>query len=180
MSDEGDDTFHESHSQGQFFDTNDAIASQPRLHIIFGLLVKLMAETKPLALLLDDLYLADQASLDLMTALMKGIGEVIINPEDEIESSGILFVATFRTNEVLESDQLACSLSEVKSIGNVCYTDILLDGLTCDEVNMMVSEALYYPMRLSKPLSMLIHQKSTGNPLFVKVRRQHFCLHKQL
>jgi predicted ATPase len=43
-----------------------------------------------------------------------------------------------------------------------------LPELSASDVNLMVSEALCYSQRLTKPLSLIVHHKTTGNPFFVK------------
>jgi len=139
------------------------------LHHLFGLLVKAISQ-KPVILFLDDLHWADEASLDLMMALIHGIGKEI-SEETTIDAPGeayMLFVGSFRSNEVAGSDPLAISLKHAEQLSDVTLTEISLNGLSCIDVNVMVSEALCYPHRLTRTLSNLIHQKSTGNPLFIK------------
>ena len=143
---------------GGDFDSSDFEASKCRLHHLFGLLLKAISE-KPVLMFLDDQHWADQASLDLIMALVQ---------QQANEVSNVLFVGSYRSNEVADTDPVSVTLRQIKGLSNVNFTDIPLGGLSCDDVNVMVSEALCYPQRLTRPLSSLIHQKSTGNPLFVK------------
>lgn len=140
------------------FDSSDTEASKCRLHHLFGLLVKAISQ-RPVLLFFDDLHWADQASLDLMMALVH---------QQVNGGSNVMFVGSYRSNEIADSDPLDLSLQQIKVLVSVTLTEILLNGLSCDDVNVMVSEALCYPRRLTHTLSNLIHQKSTGNPLFVK------------
>ncbi|KAL7548735.1 hypothetical protein ACHAWF_012024, partial [Thalassiosira exigua] len=136
-----------------------------RLHLLFSMLLRVIASWRPVLLFLDDLHWADQASLDLIVALVdqqaaQGGGSRCTS------SPQVLFVGSYRENERTET--LDASLRQVASIEGVTLSKIPLDGLSGDHVEAMVSEALSYPRRLARPLSRLIHEKSAGNPLFVK------------
>lgn len=150
----------QSSLSGGHSDSIDTEASKCRLHHLFGVLIDAISQ-KPVILFLDDIHWADQGSLELMIALMHGVGR-------SGGSSQVLFIGSYRSNEVAESDPLGIALKQIKSLSNVTLTEIPLNGLSCDNVNEMISEALCYPRRLTLPLAKLIHEKSTGNPLFVK------------
>lgn len=146
----------DAHGASFNLDYSDTEASKYRLHHLFGLLLRAISH-KHVMLFLDDLHWGDQASLDLIMALVH---------QQANEDSRVLFVGSYRSNEV--SGPLDASLREIESLTNVTLTEIPLNGLSCDNVNAMVSEALSYPQRLTRRLSRIIQQKSTGNPLFVK------------
>ncbi|KAL7533551.1 hypothetical protein ACHAWF_004542, partial [Thalassiosira exigua] len=143
----------------------DSEASRCRLHLLFGMLLRAIASWRPVLLFLDDLHWVDQASIDLIVALIDqqaaqgGSGHGASSPR-------VLFVRSYRANERTET--LDASLWQVASVEGVTLSKIPLGGLSGDHVEAMVSEALSYPRRLVRPLSRLIHEKSAGNPLFIK------------
>ena len=148
---------------------NDSEASKCRLHHLFGLLLQTISHDKPLLLFFDDLHFSDQASFDLIVALIR---------QQVNEESNVLFVGSYRPTEV--SDQLDATLCQIKSLTEVTLSDIAVDGLSSDDVNVIVSEALSYPQRLTQSLSKLIHQKSAGNPLYTKELLHDLCLENLL
>lgn len=164
--------FCEDSENGTCFDSNDAVASKCRLHHLFGVLLKAISQRKPVLLFLDDLHWACEDSLDLLVALIRSgeeVNEDMISQDSDSAldsdcvSCGVLFVGTFRTNEAA-THSFSLSLDLVKSLSNVSFTEIPLNGLSRDNINVMVSESLCYPQRLSRNLSDLIHEKSAGNP----------------
>ena len=148
---------------------NDSEASKCRLHHLFGLLLQTISHDKPLLLFFDDLHFSDQASFDLIVALIR---------QQVNEESNVLFVESYRPTEV--SDQFDATLCQIKSLTEVTLSDIAVDGLSSDDVNVIVSEALSYPQRLTRSLSKLIHQKSAGNPLYTKELLHDLCLENLL
>lgn len=162
----------EDSENGTCFDSSDAVASKCHLHHLFGLLLKAISQRKPVLLFLDDLHWACEDSLDLLVALIRSgeeVNEDMISQDSDSAldsdcvSCGVLFVGTFRTNEAA-THSFSLSLDLVKSLSNVSFTEIPLNGLSRDNINVMVSESLCYPQRLSRNLSDLIHEKSAGNP----------------
>ena len=154
-----------------FDDIRDAAASKIRLYRLFGLLVKALSEPKrPLLISFDDLQWADTASFELMNSLLEGV------PSDELptfvknEGSCVLFVGCYRSNEDVHVDTgpLSACIKKMNDSDTIMLTKIRLDGLSSNDVNILVSEALFYPRRLTRSLADLIHQKSAGNPFFVR------------
>ena len=125
---------------GNFDCSGDTEASTCRLHQLFGLLLKAISQ-RPLLMFLDDLQWADCASLDLMTALVH---------QQINDGTHVLFVGSYRLNEITDSDPLAVHIKSIQMLSNVTLTEIVLNGFSCDEVNIIVSEALSYPQRLSR------------------------------
>ncbi|KAL7552211.1 hypothetical protein ACHAWF_018095 [Thalassiosira exigua] len=154
------------------FSSRDANASKCRLHLLLGLLVRaLSSPEKPLVLVMDDLQFADTASLEVVNSLVEDIqyGQANSN-SSTLASDGaqFLFVGCYRSNEVSDSDPLALSIHEMRESSAIRLKEINLDGLSSEDVNAMVGDSLFYPRRLTRSLASLIHQKSAGNPLFVK------------
>lgn len=151
------------------FNTENAEASKFRLHRMFGLLVRALSEPKrPLLVCMDDLQWADVASLELIHSLIEGIVVDEVSPGVMCEGPYVLFVSCFRSNDVGGSEPQATCSEKMKDCRTIKLEEIHLEGLPVDAVNTMISEALCYPRRLTRSLAHLIHQKSAGNPLFVK------------
>lgn len=142
--------------------TRDADAAKLRLHQLFVLLTRALSnQRRPLFICMDDIQWADTTLLELINVLLEGI-------EEEGVSRNMLLFGCFRSNQVADSDPLVSCIQQMKACRNVDLTEIQLEGLKSNDVNALVSDSLFYPRRLTRPLSNLIHQKSAGNPLFVK------------
>ena len=110
--------------------------------------------------------MADSASLELITFLIEEMGASII--DDPIRGANVFIVGTVRTNEVDNSSDLADSLQQIRSCYNVTVTDMALQDLSTDDVNVMISEALFYSQRLTRSLAGIVHHKTEGNPFYIK------------
>jgi predicted ATPase len=113
--------------------------------------------------------------LDLINSLVKGICEEEFDHEEEPKSTRIepshrhmLFLGCYRSNEVTPSHPLATCIQRMEDCGTIAVQDIHLEGLPRDALNAWVSDSLFYPQRLTRPLADLIHQKTAGNPLHAK------------
>ena len=155
-----------------FGDVSDAQVSKFRLHRVFGLLVKALSEPKsPLLICTDDIQWADSATLDLINSLVDGtVGDDELPMPMRNEGSCTLFIGCYRMNDTTASasQPLANCIKKMQDCNSIALEEIQLEGLLRDDVNALVSEALCYPQRLTRSLATLIHQKTAGNPLFVK------------
>ncbi|KAL7544957.1 LOW QUALITY PROTEIN: hypothetical protein ACHAWF_008327, partial [Thalassiosira exigua] len=153
------------------FSLRDANASKFRLHFLLGLLVRVLSSPeKPLVLVMHDLQFADTASLEVIDSLVEGAQCEKASSSSTLASGGaqFLFVGCYRSNEVSDSDPLAVSIQQMRESSTISLKEINLDGLSSEDVNAIVGDSLFYPRRLTRSLVALIHQKSAGNPLFVK------------
>ncbi|KAL7545824.1 hypothetical protein ACHAWF_009170 [Thalassiosira exigua] len=153
------------------FSSQDANATKCQLHHLLGLLVKaLSSSTHPLVVVMDDLQFADMASLEVVNSLVEGVQDEEVSASSAAANgeAHVLFVGCYRGNEVSDSDPLAASIQQMRESSTVRLKEISLDGLSSEDVNAMVGDSLFYPRRLTRSLANLIHQKSAGNPLFVK------------
>eukprot|EP00985_Skeletonema_marinoi_P030923 scaffold34749_cov139-Skeletonema_marinoi.AAC.4 len=150
------------------FDESAMIPSKIRMHNLFYELLKAITSSRgtPMLLFLDDLHWADSASLDLISFLIDEMGASIT--EDTIRGTNLFIIGTVRTNEVDNSSDLTEFLQKIRSCHNVTITDMSLQDLSPDGVNVMTSEALCYSQRLTRSLAGIVHQKTEGNPFFVK------------
>eukprot|EP00804_Cyclotella_cryptica_P005749 CCRYP_000087-RD/>CCRYP_000087-RD protein AED:0.03 eAED:0.03 QI:330/1/1/1/0.87/0.77/9/489/1372 len=155
------------------FNSSEVQNSKYRLNLLINLMAKVISsEHRPLLLFLDDLHWADAAAVDLVNAILEDVGE-----EAGFGSSAghMLLIGAFRNNEVACEHPLFKCLQQIKQDDHVSLSEIQLSGLRCEDVELMVSDALSYPRRLTRSLSKLIHQKSMGNPLFVREFLNDLC-----
>ncbi len=109
----------------------------------------------PLVLFLDDLQWADTASLKLLTNLLL---------EDRVQY--LLVIGAYRDNEVTATSPLMLTLSQLKQETSSIST-IQLEPLPLTEVKQLVADSLRCPVADSADLSLLIFNKTDGNPFFL-------------
>jgi len=150
------------------FHACDTFASKIRMHNWFYLLLTSISRDTPVLLSLDDLHWADIASLELITFLVDELGASITEDASNAKSTNVFIVGTFRLNEIDNSKGLGMCLKQVQDCCNVSVTEMAVQDLSSSDVNLMISEALCYSQRLTRSLADIVHQKTTGNPFFVK------------
>ena len=101
----------------------------------------------------------DTASVQLIYSLLVHIDQKVN------EESRLLLIGCYRSDEEC---QVAVEIDRFVKCSRVSVTNVTLKALSPDDVNTVVSDALCYPRRLTRPLANLITQKTTGNPLFIK------------
>nr|WP_265266662.1 serine/threonine-protein kinase PknK [Spirulina subsalsa] len=131
-------------------------AAQTRFNLLFQNLIEVCATRKhPLVIFLDDLQWADSASLKLMELLMA-----------EEESGHLLLIGAYRDNEVFPAHPLMLMLEEIQQQGAKVNT-ITLKPLSFESLNQLVTDTLNCSEEAAQPLSLLMQQKTQGNPFFV-------------
>ncbi|MBD2494251.1 ATP-binding sensor histidine kinase [Nostoc sp. FACHB-280] len=128
-------------------------AAQNRFNLLFQKFTQVFTTKEhPLVMFLDDLQWADSASLKLIQLLMADTGHLFI-------------IGAYRDNEVNPAHPLMLTLSDVaKSQAKV--NTITLAPLSQLQVNKLVAETLKSSEDLVWKLSVLIYQKTQGNPFF--------------
>ena len=121
-----------------------------RLFDAVATLVKQVARSTPVALILDDLHEADRGSLELLKFVARGLTD-----------SRVVIVGTYRDAEVRRSTYLAESISEVVRHGH----PMPLAGLAENEVAQMVEHRA--ERSPSATFASELHRVTAGNPLFV-------------
>ncbi|BAY62152.1 multi-sensor signal transduction histidine kinase [Calothrix brevissima NIES-22] len=128
-------------------------AAQNRFNLLFQKFTQVFTTKEhPLVIFLDDLQWADSASLKLMQLLMTDTGHLFI-------------IGAYRDNEVYPAHPLMLTLSEIQK-KQVIINTITLAPLSKVQVNKLVADTLKCPEELAWNLSVLIHQKTEGNPFF--------------
>ncbi len=112
-------------------------------------LVQTLSAERPLVLLLDDLHLAPQMSLQLHIA--RRLGEL-----------RVLIVYTARRDELLEKPALVAGRNELVKDG--LLTDITLEPLTEEQIGRMISYA--FGEEVARRVTPEVYRINRGNPFF--------------
>jgi predicted ATPase/signal transduction histidine kinase len=128
-------------------------AAQQRFNLAFQKFIAVFTTAAhPLVIFLDDLQWADSASLQLIKLLMDGNGY-------------LLLLGTYRDNEVSIAHPLMLTMEDLKQTTAVVQT-ITLAPLTFRDTNQLIADTLRCSINLAQPLTILINQKTQGNPFF--------------
>ncbi|ODM77073.1 AAA family ATPase [Bradyrhizobium elkanii] len=129
--------------------------AQRRFQLVFRRFISVFARPEhPLALFLDDLQWLDAATLDLLE-------DLLIRPDVQ----NLLLIGAYRDNEVDPSHPLTRKLQAMRLAGAILQ-DIVLSPLTCEDLRQLVADTVHGEPERIAPLAQLIHDKTTGNPLF--------------
>jgi len=121
-----------------------------RLFDAVATLLKQLARSVPLLIILDDLHEADHSSLELLKFVARGLTD-----------SHIVIVGTHRDAEVRRSPHLSETIGEILRYGHA----ITLAGLDQNEVTRIIEQRA---QRLPSPVfAAELHRVTQGNPLFV-------------
>ncbi|HWJ39602.1 MAG TPA: AAA family ATPase, partial [Candidatus Limnocylindrales bacterium] len=128
----------------------DPAQARFRLFDAIVTLLKQVASSAPLLIVLDDLHEADQGSLELLKFVARGLTD-----------SRIVIIGTHRDAEVRRSPYLSETIAEILRYGRA----IPLAGLDQNEVTQLVE---HRAQRLpSAAFASELHRVTAGNPLFV-------------
>lgn len=110
----------------------------------------------PLVLFLDDLHWADTASLDLLQDLMT-----------HAEMQYLLLVAAYRESELRAGHPLLSRLQSIRD-GGFESELIVLGALGRNDLEQFLAQALHCDESRAAPLAQILHEKTGGNPFFIK------------
>lgn len=111
-----------------------------------------LAGERPLVLVLEDLHWADESTLSLLARLCR-----------PPRTGRLTLVGTYRAGDLTTGHPLLPVVSGLRRLPTV--TDLVLPGLTRDEVRQQVAAIL--AAEPPPPLVDAIHRRSQGNPFFV-------------
>ncbi|MHC0067533.1 trifunctional serine/threonine-protein kinase/ATP-binding protein/sensor histidine kinase [Nostoc sp. UIC 10890] len=128
-------------------------AAENRFNLLFQRFTQVFTTKEhPLVIFLDDLQWADSASLKLIQLLMAN-------------TSHLFIIGAYRDNEVTPAHPLMLTLNEIaKSQTNI--NTITLVPLSQEQVNKLVANTLKCSEDIAWHLSVLIYQRTQGNPFF--------------
>ena len=129
--------------------------AQGRFQLVFRRFISVFARPEhPLALFLDDLQWLDAATLDLLE-------DLLTRPDVQ----NLLLIGAYRDNEVDPNHPLMRKLEAMRQAGAILQ-DIVLAPLTCEDLGQLIADSVHSEPERIAPLARLIHEKTTGNPLF--------------
>ena len=128
-------------------------ATKERMMREMGDALGILATSSPIVLLLEDLHWADPSSVDLLRHLCQ-----------RINMQRLLIVATFRPEDVERSGHPLKSYKAEMKAHNLCE-EIALDSWSRAHVTEYV-DATFAPNDFPAELTLLIHEKTEGHPLF--------------
>ncbi len=120
------------------------------LDVVVTLLAR-VARTRALVLVLDDLHWADEPSLELLHLLAR-----------RVAASPILVIATVRDTDIGRHDERARLLARLAREG----ASSLLQGFSAEDVGELFAHAAGFDP--PPGLVAAVHERSDGNPLFVR------------
>lgn len=121
-----------------------------------NLMLAISESEYPVVFFMDDVHWADIASLDLF--------ETVLSDQN---TRKMMFIGTYRDNEVDASHPLLRSIEKVKkNHGNVQYMQ--LGNLDVSAVGQMIADIVKQSQEEVSPLSIVIYNKTMGNPFYTK------------
>ncbi len=113
--------------------------------------------SKPLVIFLDDLQWANYSSLKFFKNLM--ISEVLTN---------ILFIGTYRSNEVSEGHPLKQIIHDIESKLNRPLNTVILKELSEQDIEELILDSFKCDKKNVPELAKLCFKKTKGNPFYLK------------
>jgi tRNA A-37 threonylcarbamoyl transferase component Bud32 len=133
------------------------IENQNRFNYIFNrFITSLTIPEHPLVVFLDDLQWIDPASLNLIEAILA-----------VQETSCILVIGAYRSNEVDPAHPLAVSQKKMQAESNQ-VTVITLGNLSSEDTNHLLADTLQLSIPDCRDLDKVLAEKSGGNPFFYR------------
>jgi PAS domain S-box-containing protein len=130
--------------------------AQRRFQLVFRRFIGVFARPDhPLALFLDDLQWLDAATLDLLEDLLT-----------QADVRHLLLVGAYRDNEVDAVHPLRRKLASIRNAGGN-ITEITLAPLAHGHLGQLIADALRCEPQRAAALTLLVHEKTEGNPFFV-------------
>jgi predicted ATPase len=87
------------------------------------------------------------------------------DPVTRPDVQNLLLIGAYRDNEVDPSHPLMRKLEAMRQAGAILQ-DIVLAPLTCKDLGQLIADSVHSEPERITPLAQLIHEKTTGNPLF--------------
>jgi predicted ATPase/signal transduction histidine kinase len=114
------------------------------------------ADATPLVIQLDDLHDADTASLHLLEVLLG---------DDELH--GLLVIGCYQSSQIGSTHALALTLREIRQL-SAEVTELKVKPLETGHIARMLADSLQTHRSETQELAQTIHQKTLGNPGFLR------------
>jgi histidine kinase len=130
---------------------------QRRFKIIFCKFMNAAClRARPLVIVLDDLQWADPGSLEILEGIVSEPG-----------NHALVVVGICRSNEVSLNHDFAVILRRLEDENNTIITNVKLGCFTQKATAELVSIVLQQPQHLCTLVAAILHEKTSGNPLFL-------------
>ncbi|MCP4130560.1 MAG: AAA family ATPase [bacterium] len=134
----------------------DPEESKNRFHLVFEKFTALFAkEEHPVVLFLDDLQWTDQASLDLMTSLVKSSA-----------IKALFIIGAYRNSEVNSGHPLIRAILDMEK-EDVAIQTLTLAPLAQSSVEELIADSARCTKEKGAPLAAEVFRKTGGNPFFI-------------
>ncbi len=133
---------------------DDAGEARARLFEQMLLLLEHLAETGPVALVIDDMHWADRSTRDLLAFLIR----------NQPSLDGVLIVVTYRSDDLHRAHPLRPLLAELDRIGWVTRMD--LGRLSRQGTGQLVAQVI--GREPDDDLLSAVYRRTEGNPLFIE------------
>ena len=127
------------------------------LFYFFKLVRAVSGPEHPIVFVLDDIQWCNKNTLELVKSMLRDTG-----------IASALFIACYRDEEVGDDHCFADLFGELTMEASLPLVSISLQNVDTDGVNAFVSSVLHLNPRFTRPLAEVLHQKTQGNPMFVR------------
>lgn len=146
-------------------------SSQKRLQHLFHLLVKAMCCCVcPVLIVLEDMQWVSDHTLKVIGSFVETKEEPSALPSVmDCCNGGLFLLSSYRDDEVPADGELMKQIERLNNVGGqVNVAKLFIEELTPQDLNDIFSSNLCLPKRYTRPLSNIVHQKTQGNPMYVK------------
>lgn len=143
------------------------VDSAVSMRYLFGELIRILSShSRPISFFLDDIQFGDPASLLLLWNMLFSA-----------QGLPIFFIFCHRDDDSSMSETFKAWMTLISVFS---LEPILLECISPEGVNNFISETLHLSPRISRPLSSVLHNKTRGNPLFLRQLLDSLVEHKYI
>jgi len=136
----------------------DPYQAKKVFNLVFQSFIRVFANSNhPLVIFLDDLQWADDATLDILTYLMR-----------QPKTNYLLLIGAYRDAEVSAIHPMLSMLNELKQ-EEVTLQTVALAALQFVDLHQWLADSLHMSLTETRSLAEIIQQKTGGNPFFIKL-----------
>ena len=156
-------------SSTSHFSSGGVGSGSNRLKYLLRLILKAICSgCYPVSYIFEDLQWSDSISMEVIRDIIQPDGyRTTFSSKEDLSNRGLLVLGSFRKNELDEEILINQLKTAGQTSNNVNISTIYVDELPEQEINKMLSYKFCLPMRYTRGLGQIVHQKSRGNPLYV-------------